>query len=122
MPSTTPGHDIPYMVDGDPLADVATIMQALAEQVEEQVPLVQSGTVSVPVGASTAEASAAVVFPKPFAAPPVVTVSQGQGTNAFYGAPRIDTPTTTGVNVYAAKTSTSGSSTIKCYWIAVGAP
>lgn len=121
MPSTTPGHDIPYMVDGDPLADVATIMQALAEQVEAQVPLVQGGVVYVTVGASTAEASAAVVFPKPFSAAPVVTVSQGQG-GIFYNPPRIDTPTATGVNVYASKTGTSGSATIKCYWIAVGNP
>lgn len=34
MPSQTPNLDIPHMVDGDPLADVATIMQALAERLD----------------------------------------------------------------------------------------
>lgn len=60
MPSQTNHHDVPYMVDGDPLANVATIMQTLAERMEALLPI--SGRVTVTV-TSSASGSAAVAFP-----------------------------------------------------------
>lgn len=60
MPGQTNHHDVPYMVDSDDMADVATIMQTLSERVEALLPI--SGRVTVNVAAA-ANGSAAVAFP-----------------------------------------------------------
>jgi len=78
MPSDTGApHTIPYMVDGDPLADVADIMRTLAERVEER--LGQRGRVDVNVAAASV-GSVVVVFPIAFAAPPIVQVTTQTNT------------------------------------------
>ena len=78
MPSDTGApHTIPYMVDGDPLADVADIMRTLAERVEER--LGQRGTVAVAVAAASL-GSVVVTFPIAFAAAPIVQVTTQNNT------------------------------------------
>lgn len=82
MPSDTGAqHSIPYMVDGDPLADVADIMQSLAQRVETLLPI--NGTKVVAVAASST-GTAAVVFPVGrFSVAPHVMVAAQAGATPY---------------------------------------
>lgn len=61
MPTTTPAPlSVPYMIEADPLADVAAIMQSLAERVDKLLPARGQATINL---ASAASGSVAVVFP-----------------------------------------------------------
>lgn len=81
MPSDTGApHEVPYMVDGDPLADVADIMRTLAERVEAITPVRGTATINL---AAAASGSVAVVFPVTFATAPIVTATVIRG-NHFY--------------------------------------
>lgn len=75
MPMTTGG--LPYPAATDDLRDGAAAIQALAQALGG-TPLFQSGTVSISYG-SAASATAAVTFPQPFAAAPLVLAGYGGG-------------------------------------------
>lgn len=90
MPSNTGApHEYPYMVDGDPLADVADIMQTLAQRVAELEG--QRGVEPIPVAAA-ASGLVTITFPIPFAAVPHMQVTSDN--TLMLGA--VDTITTTG--------------------------
>lgn len=113
MPSDTGApQTIPYMVDGDPLADVADIMRSLAERVERQ--LGQSGYVDITVtGASVG--SQAVVFPVAFTAVPNVQVT----SNNSLMLAAADAQATTGFTAWVRHinaTTVTGPSTYRVYW------
>lgn len=82
MPSQTADNLIPYPVDSDPVADLATAVQALAERVDKLTPL--TGKVTVPVTAAN-NGSIAVAFP----------------VGKFDGAPRVLTTIESGSSAYS---------------------
>lgn len=87
MPSDTARHDFPYMVDSDPMADVATIMQTLAERIEAIVPVLYHTTLVVASGSSFQ--SKAIVFPTAYAAAPSVLVqvsTKGAASAGYYAS------------------------------------
>lgn len=87
MPSDTARHDYPFMVDGDPLADVATIMQTLAERIEAIVPVLYHTTVVVASGSSFQSKS--IVWPTAYAAAPSVVVqasTKGAASAGYYAS------------------------------------
>lgn len=112
MPKTPQG--LPYPAETEPMADMALAIKNLAEAMEKRV---QAGTVQITPVANTVT-SAAVTFPTPYAAPPVVTVtaqtavpgSQVQEVSAF-------NITATGCNVYVYRTNTTS---VTISWTAVG--
>lgn len=118
MPDTTT-NGVPYMLGTDPADEIAVNLQALAEFLDPFVFGMQSGDESVAVGASTAIASIAVVFDRPYVTPPNVVVSQREGSPHFYGA-WATAVTVNGFTLNAEKTGTSGSANIHAMWIAHG--
>lgn len=97
MPSDTGApHSIPYMVDGDPLADVADIMRTLAERVDALLDQVDSELgqhgIETLTAAGVSVVTQTIVFPVPFAAPPHMQVTSNH--NFMIGT--VDTITATG--------------------------
>lgn len=86
MPSSTARNAVPYMVDGDPLADVATIMQTLAERLDD---IISPYYTTVVVASGTTFQSKAIVWPAAFASAPSVLVqvaTKGAATAGYYAA------------------------------------
>ena len=117
MPSTTPAPDsIPYMLDGDPLADVADIMASLAARVDRQLGI--RGFVDITVtGAATANLP--VVFPVgTFTSTPIIVVTSNN--SAMLGA--MQNPTAAGFDAYVRhinNTTITGPSVYRVYWHAM---
>lgn len=118
MPDTTT-NGVPYLLGTDPADEIAAAIQALAEFLDPFIFGLQADVDVVTVGASTAPASIAVTFARPYVSPPVVVVSQKTGSPHFYGA-WATAITATGFTLNAEKTGTSGSGTITANWVAVG--
>lgn len=116
MSGTTTDNLIPYMVDGDDLNDVATIMQALAERVDKLTPM--TGRVNVPVTAS-ATGSAAITFPAgKFATAPRVFCTPEASTTAY--SAYVSGITTTGATVRVRHNDgTSQTSSVDVQWVAL---
>lgn len=86
MPGSTAKRAIPYMVDGDPLADVATIMQMLAERVDDVTAIYYT---TVVVASGSTFQSKSIVWPSAFAAAPSVVcqvATKGAATAGYYAA------------------------------------
>ena len=82
MPATTP-KGLPYPLGTDRVMDGDDNIRRLAQAVENYV---QAGTAQVPAGSDgNTHASVAVVFPVPYAAPPVVQLSSTTGVPAGAG-------------------------------------
>lgn len=115
MPSSTTDNAIPFMVDGDDLADVATIMQTLAERVDDLTPV--RGTVVVTVSAS-ASGSQAVAFPAgKFSAAPIVVTGVQAGATPYVASAASITATGFTANVRHAA-GTSSSTTVTVHYVA----
>jgi hypothetical protein len=79
---------------------------------------IQAGSVTV-AAASTPTGAAAVVFPRPFAAPPIVVVTQAGGASGWYSY--ASGVTATGFNaLIAIRTGAAGSTSVPVHWIAYG--
>lgn len=117
MPSATPLNALPYMIDADPLADVATIMQTLAERIEALTPVTGAASVSIAAAVSGAQA---VTFPVgKFAAAPRVFCTV-EGTNGAYTA-FASGITTSGATIRARHVDgTSTTVTLPVQWVAIG--
>ena len=116
MPSSTADNAFPYMVDGDPLADVASIMQTLAERVDKLTPLTGRATVSLAAAASGAQA---IAFPVgKFATPPRVFCTIESGSTAYSAF--VSGITTTAATVRVRHNDgTSGTTSIDVQWVAL---
>ena len=79
---------------------------------------IQVGTVAVPV-TNAANAALAVVFPRPFAAPPTVLIAQNANSAAWFAYISGVTAAQFLANV-TTKAGTTATATITCTWIAVG--
>jgi hypothetical protein len=79
---------------------------------------IQAGTVSV-VAANVPSVCVQVTFPRPFAAPPIVMVTQNGGASGWYSYS--STVTATGFPLcIALRTGVAGSVTVPCSWVAIG--
>jgi hypothetical protein len=98
----------------------AAIESAWGDIVHDEVVAqdIQAGVVTV-AAASTPTGSAAVVFPRPFAAAPVVVVTQAGGASGWYSYST--GVTATGFTaVIAIRTGAAGTTSVPVHWIAYG--
>jgi hypothetical protein len=116
MPASTPDNLIPYMVDSDPLADVASIMQDLAERVEKLTPITGRATCTL-VGAASGAAN--ITFPAgKFATPPRVFTTIESGSTAYASYVSVTSATAATVRVRHVD-GTAASTSIDVQWVAI---
>lgn len=117
MPTTAGG--LPYPAATDDLRDGAAAIQALATALGG-TPLVQTGTVDVAYGATSA-ATAPVTFPQAFAAPPIVVAGIASGSTSPRSLAAASAITATGFTAGLMTADGGNSGTTRTVaWVAVG--
>lgn len=119
MPSST-SRGYRYMVDGDPLGDVAVATENLANDIESKLKRIESGTVTSASLAAGTSGDVTVTFGSAFAAAPkmaLAIVVNGSDPSLFTAM--VKTKSTTGA-VLRVKNGSGSSVAIPVDWIAQG--
>ena len=107
MTDTTTPHAVPFLEDSDSLGSIAAWSESIAEWVNDNVGRHASGSVLVDIVSAGTAAVAAVSFPAGrFSVAPIVTATPVAGASGLENDARVsvDSITTTGCNVRAART------------------
>lgn len=115
MGTTTLGY--PYPDGTDPMADIATAVQALAQAVDDKLGLLQSGTKNVNAVNVATDYSVTVTFPTAFPSiPHVVACISNKLNPASYEPPLISS--VTAADFVLTVRRSAGSASVDVDWIA----